>query len=686
DYYGVTLPVSDVHHKKSILLKLNENGGEKERYELNVTKNGITIAGDNPASVLMGIQTLRQLLPVAKNSKDLTIPQLFIADSAAYEWRGIMLDVARHFLTKEEVMKMLDMMALYKFNKFHWHLSDDQGWRVEIKQYPLLTEASGWRTFNNHDQWCFDAAERDQNNDMLLPESKLRIRNGEQEYGGFYTQDDIREVVAYAAKRGIEVIPEIDMPGHFTAALNPYPENSCFGEPGWGKQFSAPLCPGKDHVLEFCQNVYREIFELFPSQYVHLGADEVEKDNWIKCPDCQKRITDNNLEDEKDLQAWFVGEMNTFFEENNKKMIGWDEITYGNLSKNATVMWWRSWMKDAVDKSTTNGNEVIMAPNSHCYFDYKQDHKTLQNLFEFEPVPQDISTEQRKLIKGLQANLWAESVASFQRAEYMVFPRILILSELAWRNDTSRRWEEFYPKLVNEFTRLDGYQINYRPLDLPDVHFTNTFVGETMVTWNYPLPQIELRYTTDGTTPDRNAELYTEPFQITETTNFIIRYFRPDGSAADIFRTSYRKESYQPGEALAKLPSVHLDWHEAVVRKCLDMDTLPVKKSYELSTISIPDEVSQTRALCYTGFFDFPEDDIYTFHLNSDDGSQLYINDEIVVDNDGPHGSVTLSGQKALGKGAHPFKLYYFDMNNGGCLHLKIVDQKGKVVFETKKM
>lgn len=682
DYYGVTLAVSEKTEKRSIVLKLKENGEERDAYSLHVDKNGIVIAGNNPASVLLGIQSLRQLLPISKKSGKLTVPHVSIYDSAAYEWRGMMLDVARHFLTKEEVMKMLDMMALYKFNTFHWHLSDDQGWRVEIKQYPLLTEMSGWRTFNKHDQSCLETAEKDHNRDMLLPESKLRMRDTVREYGGFYTQDDIREVVAYAARRGIEVIPEIDMPGHFTAVLTPYPENSCFGQSGWGKTFSAPLCPGKDHAVELCKNIYREIFELFPSPYVHIGADEVEKENWKKCPDCQKRIKEQHLNGEQELQAWFVKTMNQFFIENGKKMIGWDEIIEGGLPKEATVMWWRSWVKDAVNKATEKGNEMILAPNSHFYFDYKQDHKTLQNLYQFQPVPKDITKEQEGLIKGLQANLWAEYIASFQRAEYMIFPRMLVLSELAWRNDSTRTWETFFPKLVNGITRLDEYQVNYRPLDLPGVHLTNAFVDECMVTWDYPLPKVEIRYTTDGSIPDRSSTLYTKPFKITETTDFTIRLFRPDGSAADISSISYRKENYKAGEELAEVPPIRLDWHEAVIRKCHEMDTLPVAKSYMLEKITIPDEINLKRALCYTGYLTIPENDIYTFHLTSDDGSQFYIDNEIVVDNDGPHGPVTLSGQKALGKGAHPFKLYYFDMNNGGCLNLKMINSKGEILID----
>lgn len=673
--------------KAGIEFRMDTLLSRTDKYEMKVTPQGITVVVANPRSAILAIQTLRQLLPMDGKEKEVNIPALTVADEPLWAWRGMMLDVSRHFFSKEEIKDFLDRMAYYKFNKFHWHLTDDQGWRVEIKKYPSLTQQGAWRLYNNHDRGCMNLAEKESNPDYALPHDKLRREGDTVVYGGFYTQEDIREIVAYAAERGIDVIPEIDMPGHFTAAIASYPEISCFHKTGWGSTFSAPLCPGKEEALEFCKNVYAEIFQLFPYHYVHVGGDEVEKTNWKKCPDCQARMRQKGLKDEKELQSWFIRQMEVFFHEHGKELIGWDEIIEGGLSDSAIVMWWRTWARNAVHTATAQGNEVVLAPNSHYYFDYKQDHSTLRKLYEFNPVPEDLTTDQQALIKGVQANTWAEWIPSRQRLEYMTVPRMAVFSEVAWRNDSLRRWEEFYPRLLKQFVYWDKWEVNYRPLDLMNVNTVNAFVGETTVVWEYALPRVEIRYTIDGTVPDRHASLYTGPFPLAESADFNIRFFRPDGSAADIVKTSYRKQDYRPSGVISgtKKPGLRCDWHEAVVNRCAAMDTLPIRQTYTVDRIVIPEGVNGKRALCYSGYVEIDKAGVYTFLLGSDDGSKLYIADEVVVDNDGPHGPVELSGQIALGKGLHPLKLYYFDMNNGGFISLQLFDAAGQEIPLTKE-
>ena len=315
-----------------ISLAVSDIAGQNEgAYSLDVTSGKVQIKGNTYGGVISGIESLRQLLPAEIESpavvKDInwSVPAVQITDAPRFGWRGLMLDVSRHFSTKEEVKELLDMMALYKLNKFHWHLTDDQGWRIEIKKYPLLTEKGAWRTFNNHDRECMRLAKEQDNPDYEIPAEKLRITQSDTLYGGFYTQQDIKEIVEYAGVRGIDVVPEIDMPGHMLAAVSNYSGVSCFNQTGWGTTFSSPVCPGKDSALEFCKNVYSEIIPLFPYKYIHLGADEVEKTNWKKCPDCQKRMKDNGLKTEEELQSWFVHNMEKFFNDNGKEMIGWDE-------------------------------------------------------------------------------------------------------------------------------------------------------------------------------------------------------------------------------------------------------------------------------------------------------------------------------------------------------------------------
>lgn len=666
---GIEIPFSDKKPGSDYILMDFDPSLDYDEYQLIIDKKSISITGKDARAVLLGIQTIRQLLYLSENNK---LSCLQITDKPEWNYRGMMLDAARHFYTIDEIKDFLDIISLYKFNKFHWHLSDDQGWRIEIKKYPGLTEKSAWRTFNNHDLGCINLAEKDNNPDYLLPEFKLRKMDDTIKYGGYYTQQDIKEIVAYATERGIDIIPEIDMPGHFSAAIKVFPELACFDEASWGSLFSAPICPGKESTFTFCKNVFEEIFELFPYEYVHIGADEVEQSYWEKCPHCQKRISENHLKDEHELHSWFIREMEKFFTENGKKLIGWDEIADGGLSKSATMMWWRTWVKKNVIKAIEQGNQVILTPNSHYYFDYQQNKNTLKELYEFDPVPDNINNDQRKLIKGIQANLWAEYIPSVKRMQYMVFPRLLALSETAWNYNERSDWENFKTRLIRQYSILDELKINYRPLDLENIEQINVFIDSTSVEWNNPLHEVKIRYTTDGSIPDENANLYTAPIKIYNTTDFTIRYFRPDGTSADIFKTIYKKEVYREGVNVDDLKEgIKLDWHEIIAHKVSDIESEPVKKTYIVNGIDIPEDVGGKRGLIYTGYLNIPEEDIYTFVLASDDGSKLYIHDEVVVDNDKAHGPITVSGQIALQKGLHPIKLYYFDMNNGGILDLK---------------
>lgn len=356
-----------------IQLSLADSFSPKEgSYSLHIDKKKVTISSGNYGGFIAGIQTIRQLFPAEIESmtelpgNTWTLPAVTITDEPRFSWRGVMLDVSRHFYSSDEVKELLDLMALYKLNKFHWHLTDDQGWRIEIKKYPLLTEKGAWRPFNSQDRECMRRAQAEDNPDFEIPAEKLRIVQGDTLYGGFYTQEEIKEIVRYAGIRGIDVIPEIDMPGHMLAAVSNYGGVSCFAQTGWGKTFSSPVCPGKESALEFCKNVYAEVIPLFPYKYIHLGADEVEKTNWKKCPDCQKRMKEEGLKTEEELQSWFVHYMEHFFNEHGKNLIGWDEILEGGLSETATIMWWRNWYPQSLPEATAQGNQAILL--SECEF------------------------------------------------------------------------------------------------------------------------------------------------------------------------------------------------------------------------------------------------------------------------------------------------------------------------------
>ncbi len=676
-----------------ISLELADVKGKNGAYQLKVSNSGILIRANSYGGIISGISTLRQLLPLqiektAEQNKTVQwkVPVVEINDEPRFSYRGLHLDVSRHFFTKEEVEDLLDLMAMYKLNKFHWHLTDDQGWRVEIKKYPLLTENGAWRKFNNQDLGCLKMAKEQDNPDFELPPEKIKAVEGDTLYGGFYTQDDIREVVAFAKKRGIDIIPEIDMPGHFLAAIENYDGISCFKQTGWGELFSSPICPGKESALEFCKNVYSEIFDLFPYEYVHLGADEVDKTNWKKCPDCQRRIRENGLKTEEELQAWFVKYMEKFFNEHGKKLIGWDEILEGGLSPTATIMWWRGWVPKAVPEATEHGNQAIVTTTDRFYFDYNPDKNTLEKLYKYEPVMSGLSQKQQALIWGVQGNVWTEWIPTVSRLQYMVLPRLLALSEICWYDSTTNDWSHFQEKVNVNLQRFDIMGMNYYIPEMGGMFASNMFIGQTEVKLESGYNKASIRYTTDGSVPTKESKLYSAPVIIDQTTNFNFRYFYPDGRKGDIFKSMFIKGEYTPAKDTTLTHSgLEAFWYEYRGNTCKQIEQAPFNGSYTVPKVTIPEEVKGNIGLVLKGYINIPERDIYTFKLLSDDGSILYIDNEEVADNDGAHSPKEIVGMKALDKGYHPIKVLYFD-SNGGSLKLSVLNKNGEDISETENL
>ena len=448
------------------------SNGEDEAYELVSDKKGVLITASGYRGIVNGIATLRQLTDPSKSPlKGETscaksspfkgeIEGVFIKDSPAFHWRGLMLDPVRHFFSIEETKALLDQMALYKLNKFHWHLSDNEGFRMEVKAFPGLTsDTVAWRRLNVHDRQCLDRAAKENNPDMLIPWKHFKEVEGYGElYGGFYTQEEIRDVVDYADVRGIDVIPEIDMPGHNGAACYCYKWLSCT------QNGVEPLCLGRQSTIEFAEKVYDEVFRLFPYEYVSIGGDEVNRRRWSECSECKKRIESEGLKDVSELQAWFTKRMEKYFNAHGRRILGWDEILEGGLSKTATVHWWRGDHPDVTQKATSMGNEVVLCPFTYLYFDYAQDDNTLRHIYDGDIVPVDLTPGQLKLIKGMQGNIWCERIPSEARLQWMVFPRALALAEKAWTPRSEQRWDDFLPRLQAHLKRLDAMGIQYRPL------------------------------------------------------------------------------------------------------------------------------------------------------------------------------------------------------------------------------
>lgn len=451
--------------KGTIVLDINPNttGLGAEGYELSVTPDTVTITGVDTAGAFYGVQTLLQLLPpevfgTNAASVNWQAPCVQIEDFPRFKWRGLMLDVSRHFYTKPEVERLLDLMAEQKLNTFHWHLVDDQGWRIQIKKYPKLTEVGAWR------------------NDVgfgLDPKSTTAY-GPDGRYGGFYTQKDIREVIAYAKALHITIVPEIEMPGHSTAALAAYPQYSCSGGPysidAKGGVFAGVYCAGNDDTFVFLGNVLNEVMNLFPGQYIHIGGDEVPKKNWQHCEKCQARIKAEGLKDEHELQSYFIRRVEKIVDAHGKNLIGWSEIREGGLAPSAAVM---DWIGGAFE-AATNGHDVVMSPTKYCYLDYYQStnhasepkaiggYLPLSRIYSFDPIPAKLPPEYQSHILGGQANLWTEYVPNFRHAQYMIFPRACALSEVLWSPKEARDWNGFKERLPAEFARLEQEGVNYR--------------------------------------------------------------------------------------------------------------------------------------------------------------------------------------------------------------------------------
>lgn len=434
--------------KGNILLALDPKIQNEEGYTINVTATGVVISGRTPAGVFLGIQTLRKSLPVLKEKpQNVTLPAVNIADAPRYAYRGMMLDCARHFFTVDMVKEYIDLIALHGMNRFHWHLTEDQGWRIEIKQYPRLTEVGAWRSGTTVGK-------------------NSGIDDGVR-HGGFYTQEECREIVKYAADRYITVIPEIDMPGHMLAALASYPELGCTGGPyevshNWGV-FPDVLCMGKEDTFKFIEGVLDEVISIFPSEYVHIGGDECPRTRWAECPLCQKRIAEEGLvaqegrSKEDLLQGYFTRRVEKYLHEKGKKLIGWDELLNCNVDLSSTIMSWRGAEPGA--KAAKLGHDVIMSPNKPMYFDHYQTdnisheplsiggNETVKDVYSFEPVAADLAADQAKHILGVQANLWTEYVAYPHHIEYQVLPRMAALAEVQWLQPAKKDYDAFLGRL-----------------------------------------------------------------------------------------------------------------------------------------------------------------------------------------------------------------------------------------------
>lgn len=661
--------------KSAVRFDGSNYSGKSEGYNLSIDKTQILLAGKGPG-LFYGMQTLMQLLPLAKASL-YKIPCAEIQDEPRYGYRGLHLDVGRHMFPVSFIKKYIDLIAQYKLNTFHWHLTEDQGWRIEIKRYPKLTQVGGYRDqtvlghFHDRMPQYFDKTP----------------------YGGFYTQEEVKEIVAYATSKYITVIPEIEMPGHSLAALASYPELACGDNPGpfkvaqkWGI-FEDIYCAGKENTFTFLQNVLSEVIELFPSTYIHIGGDEAPKTKWSKCKYCQKRIRDNKLKDEHELQSYFITRIEKFLNSKGRQIIGWDEILDGGLAPNATVMSWRG-VQGGISAARQK-HKAIMTPDTYLYLDHYQGNPvqeplaihgftSLAKTYSYNPTPDNLPAEMHQYIAGVQANVWTEYIKTTDKIEYMLLPRLLALSEVAWTPIQRKNFKDFSENRVpDHLARLEQDGKNYRVPTAIGIADTTIITSEYTLNLTAPVKGAKIYYTLDEYTPNQTSLLYDKPvtiqIPIREERVLKTRVISSYGKESAVTTTILNNFEPMPPQPVSNLkPGLKYFYLPGRFELAANIDTGALKEIGTVSTINLNKGRGKARsyALVFNGYINVPEDGSYIFTALSDDGSQVVIDDKVVVNNDGKHTTFELSGATRLSKGYHKIQIRYFQI--GGQSNLKV--------------
>ena len=681
DATGYDIKVTSKASAGAIRLKIGNKGKDGESYTLKVAPDGVEAVAPTAQGLFYAMQTFLQLLPpqiespyVVKNV-EWKAPAVTINDKPRFKYRGLHTDVCRHFQTVETIKKQLDMMAMFKLNQFHWHLTEDQGWRIEIKKYPELTKYAAYR----------DRGDENLINGFIKP-------TVDSLYGGYYTQEEVKEIVAYAKERYINVIPELEVPGHEVAAISAYPWLACREEERrpwtiWGIS-PIVMCPGKDSTFEFLENVLKEMVPLFPGKYFHIGGDESPREEWEKCPLCQKRAKElgftkeNGRSIEAQLQSYVVGRVEKFLNKYGKTIIGWDEILEGgNLNKSAVVMSWRG---EAGGVEAANaGHNVIMTPSHTFYLDFYQDrmepspvaiggYNTVQKLFNYDPVPKAVAEQgNEKYVLGPQANTWTEYIADGKKLEYRMFPRALAVAEIGWTEKANKDSLNFFKTLDNDASlRMRQHGINFHipiPVQEGRAYKRQAFVDEISVPITSVRP-VKIVYTTDGSEPNAGSQVYTSPIKIKESCTLRLASILPSGIIGGMNSIQMVKEPYLPAvEKKDAEQGLNLHVAYGLFKKSADLHnyyewTNSKIKGFEELHVKNP---ANDYSAVAEGYIMIPEDGVYGF---ASENNQVIIDDKVVADKDNDVVKRFLSGcgTVALKKGFHKIKVVFIGYNGDG--------------------
>lgn len=667
---GYDLAISEEEVSSNAIALLIDNSLEvnDEGYTLDATDKLVSIKAKTAKGLFYGMQTLMQLLPAEIESTTVvngiawTLPCVTIKDEPRFAYRGIMLDPCRHFIPVENIKKQLDVLALFKINQFHWHLTEDQGWRIEIKKYPKLTEIGS-----------------------------KRVDGEGTEYSGFYTQEQIKEVVAYASERFINVIPEIELPGHALAAISAYPELSCKSDSLspriiWGVEEDV-YCAGKEETFKFLEDVISEVVTLFPGEYFHIGGDECPKVRWEKCPLCQKRMRENKLKNEHELQSYFVQRIEKVLASHGKKMIGWDEILEGGLAPSATVMSWRG--EDGGIAAASMDHDVIMTPGSNgMYLDhYQGDSKIepvaiggytlLEKTYSYNPVPDTlVGLGKSNFVKGVQGNIWSEYMYTTDLMEYRIYPRILAVAEIGWTPLEGKDYKDFERRIDNALVRLDSHGINYH-IPQPEqpggsINFV-AFTDKATLEFKTTRP-VKVVYTTDGSEPTATSAVYSTPLEFNESATLKIRSVLPSGKMSPVRTITVEKQTLAPAkEVAATKPGLKMKvsygyfLESSKLESVTDWKESTIKDLFEIRSVEKTDEsmrnVKQYAAVA-SGYVDIPEDGVYIF---SSDNEEVWIDGKLLINNGGEVKRFSRHDSSvALAKGLHEIKVVFLGHIIGG--------------------